>query len=55
MKVKKTIFWAVNQHIILKDPVTLKTGVMMLRNELYLTGINYILRYNNIDFNNISQ
>ncbi len=35
-----------NQHIrLLKDHVTLKTGVMMLKIQLYITGINSILKY----------
>ncbi len=29
----------------LKDHVTLKTGVMMLKFHLFITGINYILKY----------
>ncbi len=38
-------YWAENQHIIwfLKDHVTLKTGVMMLKIQLYITGINYFI------------
>ncbi len=29
----------------LKDQVTLKTGVMMLKIQLLITGINYFLKY----------
>ncbi len=29
----------------LKDRVTLKTGVMMLKIQFYITGINFILKY----------
>ncbi len=41
------MFW---EHIsilewFLKDHVTLKTGVMMLKIQLYITKINYILTY----------
>ncbi len=35
--------------IIKKEHVTKKTGVMMLRIQLYITGINYILKYINIE------
>ncbi len=31
--------------MISEDHVTLKTGVMMLKIQLYFTGINYILKY----------
>ncbi len=39
-----------NQHIIMisEDHVTLKTGVMMLKIQLRITEINYILPYNYI-------
>ncbi len=33
----------------LKDHVTLKTGVMMLKIQLCITGINYILKYIQIE------
>jgi len=33
----------------LKDHVTLKTGVMMLKIQLRITGINYILKYIKIE------
>ncbi len=33
----------------LKDHVTLKTEVMMLKIQLYITGINYILKYIQIE------
>ncbi len=33
----------------LKDHVTLKTGVMMLKIQLYITGINYILKYISVE------
>jgi len=33
----------------LKDHVTLKTGVMMLKIQLCITGINYILKYVKIE------
>ncbi len=44
----------------LKDHVTLKTGVMMLKIQLCITGINYILKYIHVEntsfkLNNISQ
>ncbi len=40
-----------NQHIIMisEDHVTLKTGVMMLKIQLRITEINYILTYNYIE------
>ncbi len=40
-----------NQHIreISEDHVMLKTGVMMLKIQLYITGINYILKYIQIE------
>ncbi len=31
--------------MISEDHVTLKTGAMMLKIQLYITGINYILQY----------
>ncbi len=33
----------------LKDHVTRKTGVMMLKIQLYIIGINYILKYIQIE------
>ncbi len=38
---------AANQYIrmISEDHVTLKTGVMMLKIQLYIIGINYTLQY----------
>ncbi len=33
----------------LKDHVTMKTGVMMLKIQLCITGINYILKYIKIE------
>ncbi len=33
----------------LKDHVTLKTGLLMLKIQLYITGINYILKYITIE------
>jgi len=38
---------AANQHMIMicEYPVTLKTGVMMLKIQLCVTGINSILKY----------
>ncbi len=46
MIIIRNVSWAANQHIewFLKDHVTLKTGVMMLKIQLYITGINYISR-----------
>ncbi len=47
--------------MISEDHVTLKTGVMLLKIQLCITGINYILKYVNIiletilNVNNISQ
>ncbi len=32
-------------RMISEDHVTLKTGVMMLKIQLRITGINYILKY----------
>ncbi len=42
----------INQHIIMisEDHVTQKTGVMMLKIQLRITEINYILKY--IEINN---
>ncbi len=40
----RNVSWAANQHV-LKDHVTLKTGVMMLK----ITLINYILKYTKIE------
>ncbi len=34
---------------VLKDHVTLKTGVMMLKIQLYITGKNYNLQYVKIE------
>ncbi len=43
----RNVSWAANQHIrmISEDHVTLKTGVMMLKIQLRITEINYILTY----------
>ncbi len=43
---------AANQHIrmISEDHMTLKTGVMMLKIQLRITEINYILKYIHIEF-----
>ncbi len=43
----RNVSWAANQHIIMisEDHVTLKTGVMMLKIQLRITEINYILLY----------
>ncbi len=43
--------WAANQHIrmISEDHVPLKTGVMMLKIQLRITEINYILQYIHIE------
>ncbi len=35
--------------MISEDHVTLKTGVMMLKIQLHITGINYILKYIKIE------
>ncbi len=35
--------------MISEDHVTLKTGVMMLKIQFYITGINYILQYIKIE------
>ncbi len=57
----RNVSWAANQHIrmISEDHVTLKTGVMMLKIQIYITGINYILKYIQIEVilncNNITQ
>ncbi len=47
----RNISWAVNQHIrlISEDHVTLKTGVMMLKIQLCIKGIHYILKYITIE------
>ncbi len=56
-----TFFWASDQHIrmISEDHVTLKTGVIMLKIQLCITGINYIVKYiqivNSLNYNKISQ
>ncbi len=44
--IDNNIYWAANHNIImfLRDHVTLKTGVMMLKIQLCITGINYILK-----------
>ncbi len=63
LKKNKKHFWAANQYIrlISEDHVTLKAGVMMLKIQLCITGINNILQYIQIDSvdiikcNNISQ
>ncbi len=56
------VSWAANQNIgmISEDHLTLKTGVMMLKIQLCITGINYILTYIQTEklcyyCNNISQ
>ncbi len=38
-----------NKHIRMKDHVTLKTGVMMLKIQLCITGQNYILKHIKIE------
>ncbi len=47
----RNVSWAANQHIrmISEDHVTLKTGVMMLKIQLRITEINYILTYIHIE------
>ncbi len=47
----RNVSWAANQHIIMisEDHVTLKTGVMMLKIQLRITEINYILTYIHIE------
>ncbi len=47
----RKVSWAVNQYIIMisEDHVTLKTGVMMLKIQLHITEINYILLYSTIE------
>ncbi len=46
--------WAVNQHIrmISEDHVTMKTGVMMLKIQIWLSEINLILTYIHIENSN---
>ncbi len=39
------MIFQINAFWFLKDHVTLKTGVMMLKIQLCITGINYILKY----------
>ncbi len=58
----RNVSWTANQHIrmISEDYVTLKTGVMMLKIQLRITEINYILKYIQIEnsylnCNNISE
>ncbi len=43
--------WTANQYIIMisEDHVTLKTAVMMLKIQLRITEINYILQYVHIE------
>ncbi len=36
--------------MISEDRVTLKTGVMMLKTQIYITWINYILQYITIEY-----
>ncbi len=45
------MFLEVNQYIIMisEDHVTLKTGVMMLKIQLRITEIYYILTYINLE------
>ncbi len=45
------VSWASKQHIrmISEDHVTLKTGVMIQKIQLCITGINYILKYIHIE------
>ncbi len=47
----RNVSWAANQHIrmISEDHVTLKTGVMMLKIQLRITEINYVLQYIHIE------
>ncbi len=47
----RNVSWAENQHIrmISEDHVTLKTGVMMLKIQFCITGMNYILIYITIE------
>ncbi len=45
----KTLKMCNNITVLNKDHVTLKTGVMMLKIQLYFTGINYILQYIHIE------
>ncbi len=55
----RNVSWAYrNQQIsilewFLKDHVTLKTGKIILKIQLYITGINYILKYIHIDIKQI--
>ncbi len=47
----KNVSWAANQHIrmISEDHVTLKTGVMMLKIQLWSQEINYYFKYIHIE------
>ncbi len=47
----RNVSWAVNQYIrmISEDHVPLKTGVMMLKIQLRIAGIIYILQYITIE------
>ncbi len=47
----RNVYCAVNQYMIMisEDHVTLKTEVMMLETQLFITGINYILQYIQIE------
>ncbi len=47
----RNISWAANNHIrmISEDHVTLKTGVMMLKIQLFIAEINDILQYIHIE------
>ncbi len=53
LNIENNIFFLEQQISILewflKDHVTLKTGVMMLKIQLRITGINYILIYITIE------
>ncbi len=47
----RNVSWAANNHIIMisEDHVTLKTGAMMLKIQLFIAEIDYILQYIHIE------
>ncbi len=45
--IRRNVSWAASQQWFLKDHMTLKTGVFMLKIQSWITGINYILIYSN--------
>ncbi len=46
MVIIRNMYWAANQYIrmISEDHVTLKTGVIMLKIQIFISGINCVLQ-----------